>query len=70
MKNKILLIILIIFTSCELDNFELPDNVNENRINNYFFKIIGKTYQDSNNFYHLNIDDRFSCRPRFFGGSF
>ena len=35
MKNKILLIILIIFTSCELDNFELPDNVNENRINNY-----------------------------------
>lgn len=57
MKNKILLIILIIFTSCELDDFELPNNVDINRTNNYFFKIIGNTYQDSNNFYHLNIDD-------------
>ena len=43
-----LAVISLVFTSCE-ENLLLEEH-------NYEFKMVGRTYQDINGFYHLNLD--------------
>jgi hypothetical protein len=43
-------IILCVFTSCEKELIPIPPETD------YQFKMTGRTYQDSNNYYHLTLD--------------
>ena len=53
MKKYIIIILGIIFTSCEKDPiFHEYENIHE-----YEFKMAGRTYQDNNGYYHLSLID-------------
>jgi len=48
MKNILILIVIGLITSCEKDSLL--------EIHDYEFKMVGRTYQDPNGYYHLPLD--------------